>query len=798
MNIVQNIFGINKSKYKNLGLPEELVSIYRKPKNYRTLKDNLYLIQKSDHLECFHKLIKSNDQGELMYETIIKNLDFVIYEPGKIIYFPKDMITNMFYIFHGSVKVDKTQYDKFNSPKKLKSKPKKKTNYNNQDSDNIIMEFFLEENLDENNDFYEMNKFIERKNNIKNLGFFKKLLKGMQKYKIVKDNKKNCNDNIDNNGIINLEKGDEYGSDEINLTRRKDLVECLTYCVIGFLSKHDWIYIFEKTDILKKNDMLTFLKTLKILKEVSNEVVINNIYNSIKEKHLFRGESLVKNGENLDKIYIIRKGYFQVNLNIKQKIKNMFNDLNYFGHYTIKEKSENIKYEIKNYYYHDEKYKIVTYGEGEIIGDIEIFLGSKKFLTDVFCNTDSSLIYEISYQDFNMYSNKTMKEAIIKEGRQKLKYFRKRIRSIKVINSKKLNYVNRFKEIIYNKLEEEKGEIFNKIENSMNGKYKYEKKKRKKLNTSSVNYKLKEIINRLNSQKDYINNNNDNNNRLESFKNYIKEGNNKYILKLSKESKEENIIFPTSIKNNNLKLIHSNEIIHKDNNVINLDSTYSQYIKTTSSQSIKNKYINKKKYKNSQKTISFFINNSNNSNNNNNNKFFKGNINYKPFTSSKENNINSLKIKNSTNNIEYTNLKSESISYKRNILSCKKSKPVSLNEKFQRIFTHLFNHKKKRNTSNEDYDSINNLNYYNIQESTLKKVNDCSKQNFNTCSQNIVNIIKNPSYEENYINKIFWSPKIDNNRIAMPLLTEIIKDKKDFLLKRLSTGKNKNYSIRDK
>jgi len=32
----------------------------------------------------------------------------------------------------------------------------------------------------------------------------------------------------------------------------------------------------------------------------------------------------------------------------------------------------------------------------------------------------------------------------------------------------------------------------------------------------------------------------------------------------------------------------------------------------------------------------------------------------------------------------------------------------------------------------------------------------------------------------------------------MPLLTEIIKDKKDFLLKRLSTGKNKNYSIRDK
>ena len=97
--------------------------------------------------------------------------------------------------------------------------------------------------------------------------------------------------------------------------------------------------------------MLTFLKSSKILKEVNNEVVINNIYNSIKEKHLFRGETLVKNGDYLDRIYIIRKGFFQVNLNIKQKIKNLFNDLNYFGNFNMKEKSENIKYELKHYYY---------------------------------------------------------------------------------------------------------------------------------------------------------------------------------------------------------------------------------------------------------------------------------------------------------------------------------------------------------------------------------------------------------------------------------------------------------------
>ena len=67
----------------------------------------------------------------------------------------------------------------------------------------------------------------------------------------------------------------------------------------------------------------------------------------------------------------------------------------------MKEKSENIKYELKNYYYKNEKYKIVTYGEGEIIGDIETFLGRNYFLTDIFCNTDSSLVYEISFTDLS-------------------------------------------------------------------------------------------------------------------------------------------------------------------------------------------------------------------------------------------------------------------------------------------------------------------------------------------------------------------------------------------------------------
>jgi CRP-like cAMP-binding protein len=341
------------------------------------------------------------------------------------------------------------------------------------------------------------------------------------------------------------------------------------------------------------------LKTSKILKEVNNDVVINNIYNSIKEKRLFRGEYLVKNGENFDRIYIIRKGFFQVNLNIKQKINNVFNDLNYFGRFSMKEKSENIKYELKNCYYKNEKYRIVTYGEGEIIGDIEAHLGCNTFLTDVFCNTDSSLVYEITIEDFYSYSNKTMKEALNEEGKQKLQYYRERIHSITTINSKKLNNANKFKEIISNKLEEEKGHIFNRIENSSNGKLKYEKKQRKRLKSSFVNHKLKKILDQISVQQSTGLNTNDN--KFINYKNHT-EKHNKYKIKFKKEPIEVFRIFSTSIQNN--KLIKSNEFSSKKNkdhtfnkdikdykdfqenkekSIVNFDKNNSQYVKTTTS-----------------------------------------------------------------------------------------------------------------------------------------------------------------------------------------------------------------------
>ena len=785
---------IKKSTLKSLGIPEELIKIYKKQKNYRTFRDNLLLIQRNDHLNCFQKILKTHREGELIYETIIKNLDFMIYEPGKVIYYPKDMITNVFYIFHGSVKVDKTQYEKFPSPIKKKSPPiKMKTNSKIKSPSSNIINFnftfsgpigeenimerllnkddnnWIKEEMDENNE-----NDNDEKKDVKELGFFKKLFRAVKQYKIYKENKLksieyNNDSDSDNEGIITLFKGDEYGVNDINLPRRLDLVETQTVCIIGFLSKHDFKFIFEKTDALKKNDIFSFLKALKLLQKVNNEVVINNIYNAINERRIYRGEYLIKRGEIADKFFIIRKGDFQVNLNIKQKIKNNFNDLNYFGHYTLKEKSTNIKYEIKNHYYNDEKYKIVTYGEGEIIGDIELYLNSNKYLTDIFCNTDSSLVYEINYKDFNINSHKTMQQLLLLEGEQKLKYFQERILDIKKINSKKMNNINRFKEIISNKLEEDKGEIFKQIENDTSDRYKYENRQRKRLKSAILNNNLNNIIKEINILRFE-------NNLFSNYKFKVGKGRNRCIFKLKKENNDLPI-FPTRISNNKSKFFtdETDLLNNKDSLSINFfqsinkindnlipknnESTKSLFYKSPKRNEVNKNYKNQKLF---------------------NQKFTLG-----------VKNLKSLMIKDNN----YIKLRSKKLTHGLKLSPKKKNRPMTLNEKFQNIFTKLFINKKNRNALIEDYDSINNINYYNTQDSSTKKTTEYSKNSLNNFYQNI---LKSLICETNKDNK-FFSPKIDERFYKNDnLLTEIINNRKKNLLTKLYSNKSNNYKYNEK
>ena len=740
MNLIKHIITSKaKAKYKELGLPEELISIYLKQKNYRTTQDNLYLIQNFEYLECFQKILKNYKEGELMFETIIKKLDFVIFEPGKTIYSYNDMILNMFYIFYGSVKIDKTKKNPLSLTRRQKSRKSKTT---------IISKKYL--NLIKE----------EEEKDFKKLGFVIKLITAMKK-SLIKKESDLTNKDLNENEYI-LSKGDEYGFDEINSYRRKFTVEAKSTCIIGFLSKEDWVYIFEKTDVIKRNDMRKFLEGLQLFRGRNNDKVIDNIYNSINERKLNIGETLIKYGEEIKNFYIIRKGYFQVEIKMKEKIKNAFNDLDSFGNYNDKEKTENIKYVAKNFYRKEEIFKIITYGKGEFLGDIEYYLNSKTYLTNIICKSNIAIIYEISYEDLMKYMTTNLKEILIKEGAQKLEYFKKRIRDMKIMVSNKINNKNKYKQIILNKLEEEKGEKFKEIENKSNGFYLYEQKHRKRLKTSTLNENFKNI---------YINNEFNNNkysNYLFTMKQYKNNIENNYN---NKEYKNFKFIPQISVKKNktkdktNIRLFQNLEHFIKYNgpNIFlrNKDFSLSKMLTKINSSLIRNnKEQMHSKIKSDEIKYSF---------NKRNKDIYMKDIEIK-------NKISCDKIYNrNLNHIEYTPKKDIM-----KIMLSRKFIPKTPNEKILKAYCNLCKTQPNKKNSLKIKEN-NDINY-------------CNTQNYSSFNQNDKSINESLTKEKTIFALKTYGNKI-NLKKTIPLLTEFVSNKKDLTLRGFSLKKQNNYNV---
>ena len=744
MNLIKNILTNKaKSKYKEFGLSEQLISIFLKPKKYRTSQDNYLLMQNYEYFECFQKILKNYKEGELMLDSIFKKLDFIIYDPGKTIYAPNDIISNMFYIFYGSVKINKNR--PFNSPKRsVPERTKKK----------IKIKRLTE---------------VSRKKDFRELGFVKKLINAMKKNLVKKESDLNDFDFYDNQFI--LSKGDEYGFDEINEKRRNYAVKTKTSCVIGFLSKEDWQLIFEKIDIIKKNDMLKFLEGLQIFRNRKNDKIINNIYNSINERYINIGDTLVNKGEDLKKVYIIRKGYFQVEIKMKEIIRNAFNDIDSFGNYNDKEKTENIKYEAKNYYTKEENFKIITYGKGEFLGDIEYYLGVKKYLTKILCKSSSSVVYEIKYEDLITHMTPNLNETLMKEGEAKLEYFRKRINEMKIIKLSKLNNKNKYKQIILNKLEEEKGGIFNDMENKKNGLFLYELKRRKRLKTASLNKNIMDI---------YINNNfPKNGNKYNNFLKPKKKGRNKiksnylslYSKDINKNDSENKFVFKTSIKKNqkNLKLYQNNFTLYNENKI----NRYSNNNDKDTSSKIWNSIFNFPPSPNNQlktlpikseKSISAFFNS---------------------IPNNKNINMSNIEIKNKIFSSKINNIKTLDVgtSPRKDIIKVYLNKnfiPKTPNEKILKAYSNLCN-KESLRKANLKIDESNEMNYYNTQEYSFLNTNDKSI-NENERNFNSIHVFKNNK------NKF-------NSKRTVPLLTEIVGNKKQIKLKGLYLQKYNNYNI---
>ena len=144
--------------------------------------------------------------------------------------------------------------------------------------------------------------------------------------KIIKNKQLN---KIDYKIIETLNEGIIFGDKEITERKNREYTaKCLTDCILGEISKQDYISIFENYKKLEFNEEMKFLNYIQVFKDTNGNIV-KRILLELNKKIYKKDEIIVTQGSLLDKIFIIRKGEFEINYKHKINFKSDYN-INYF------------------------------------------------------------------------------------------------------------------------------------------------------------------------------------------------------------------------------------------------------------------------------------------------------------------------------------------------------------------------------------------------------------------------------------------------------------------------------------
>ena len=534
-------------------LPEEqiyinplMMKIYNKPFTSATQKEKDYFYLTLKQLSFFQKLLLENQYGEVMFRTIMKRMRIKILKPGTQIYRVKEPIADMFFVLEGKVIV-------YKPPKQYnikKAKEGKRINY----IEKLVCAFKNSISAQANKEF---DRFVE--------------------------------------------KGEQYGMEDIKKSKREVLTETHTICVVGFLSIADYILIFEKTEFLQKNDVLSFMAKMDMFKTVSFD--LGKIYHIIKIKIYRKGDILCSKGDKFKSLYIIKSGSFQISFKNSVKMCNDF-DLSSFENKEINYRYPSCisKLEVNDFYKDIYDYKILNCGRREIIGNIEYVYQKKKYLFDIKCEVDNSFVLEIPIEKFDTFAGFKLKCCLIESGKKQKEYFDKRIGEIRTVNKHREDKQNKYKSLIVQKINITKGKIIEEIEKkeaeekSVNLKHIKFKKFPKKIFFIEDPLKGNSEDNLPDDQTNYsiIHNNNTTENSYNEIKGRNRNPSSFYCIKKNKFSHSNYKTQPSSIK-----LVYKSP--HMRNEFFNLVNEFSTNYTEANNTNIYNSIEGKEKYKNKDK-----------------------------------------------------------------------------------------------------------------------------------------------------------------------------------------------------
>lgn len=182
-----------------------------------------------------------------------------------------------------------------------------------------------------------------------------------------------------------------------------------TKCFLFEIKKRDYhtcLETYRKDEYLKE---LKFYHSISVFTELSRNA-LEKLRLSVKEIIYYNGEIVLKQGDPIKYIYIVKSGSFQVSYKWTKYIKNDF-DINYYSNITPLDFrfTHDRGYEMKGYKKFEETLKLLTLEKGQFIGDLE-FIHQKEnsYFTAMSLHKGSALVsipIKVNFHFFTYYKN---------------------------------------------------------------------------------------------------------------------------------------------------------------------------------------------------------------------------------------------------------------------------------------------------------------------------------------------------------------------------------------------------------
>ena len=114
--------------------------------------------------------------------------------------------------------------------------------------------------------------------------------------------------------IVQKNKGDTFG--ELALqhedSKRTATIVTNTDCILGYLLKHDYEACLSEIELKRRKNEVNFIMSFSIFDQMNWISFENKYFNYFKREYYYQGETILKQGEPISKIFFIMDGQFEI------------------------------------------------------------------------------------------------------------------------------------------------------------------------------------------------------------------------------------------------------------------------------------------------------------------------------------------------------------------------------------------------------------------------------------------------------------------------------------------------------